>query len=95
MHVYDICTDIYTHRRTHLHIQELRKDMDSVGSRVKAMRKRAAKLYTKKQQVFFLCFCASLYVRKTGARTQEDNTASQSAASFDVLGRRVMFLADV
>ena len=44
---------------------------------------------------FFLCFCASLYVRKTGARTQEDNTASQSAASFDVLGRRVMFLADV
>ena len=61
MHVYDICTDIYTLRRTHLHIQELRKDMDSVGSRVKAMRKRAAKLYTKKQQVFvFLVFLSVL-----------------------------------
>jgi hypothetical protein len=31
--------------------KEMRKDMDAVGNRVKAMRKRAAKLYTKKQQV--------------------------------------------
>ena len=35
--------------------------MDSIGGRVKAMRKRAAKLYTKKQQVFvFLVFLSVL-----------------------------------
>ena len=31
-------------------LQDIRKDMDAVSNRVKAMRKRAAKLYTKKQQ---------------------------------------------
>jgi hypothetical protein len=31
-------------------LQDIRKDMDTVSNRVKAMRKRAAKLYTKKQQ---------------------------------------------
>mmetsp|Transcript_8024 Transcript_8024/g.12734 ORF Transcript_8024/g.12734 Transcript_8024/m.12734 type:complete len:212 (+) Transcript_8024:299-934(+) len=36
---------VYTKR-----LQEMRKDMDSLTNRVKGMRKRAAKLYTKKQQ---------------------------------------------
>eukprot|EP00918_Siedleckia_nematoides_P046177 GHVU01101256.1.p1 GENE.GHVU01101256.1~~GHVU01101256.1.p1 ORF type:complete len:209 (-),score=71.22 GHVU01101256.1:414-1040(-) len=31
-------------------LQDIRKDMDAVSNRVKTMRKRAAKLYTKKQQ---------------------------------------------
>ena len=65
---------MYTQR-----LLEMRQEMDAITQRVKGMRKRAAKLYTKKQQVrHAILITSNLFLTDQSRQTlQEDNTAAQ------------------